>query len=294
MAVKTLQLSSNSARPSSYILSPSSPRPCYQPKLPPRLDATAVAVTVNKHQRRTTPVLKCKADLHSCTDEVVQTPKDQIAEIPIVMYPSVVFPGATLRLQEFEFRYRIMMHTLLQQGLKFGVIYCSGNGRMADVGCTVHVVECERLIDDRFFLTCVGEDRFRVMEIVRTKPYVVARIQVLKDVEPSEPQDDLGSLVQQVEQHLNNVATLSDKLNLKLRGDLKAEQLCRAHSAASFSFLVARLFIDDRLEQQTLLQMNDTTQRLAREGMYLERRSKYLAAIAAIKDAFEHLSCNEK
>lgn len=291
MALKSLQLPYNSARPSSYSFSPSSP--CYQPKLPPRLD-TRAAVTVKKHQKRTTSVLKCKADLHGCMDEVVQNPKDQITEIPIVMYPSVVFPGATLQLQEFEFRYRIMMHTLLQQGLKFGVIYCGKNGRMADVGCIVRVIECERLIDDRFFLTCVGKDRFRVMEIVRTKPYVVARIQVLNDQPSLEPQDDLGSLMQQVEQHLENVAMLSDKLNLKLRGDLKAEQLCRMHSAASFSFLIARLFIDDHLEQQTLLQMNDTTQRLAREGMYLERRSKYLAAIAAIKDAFDHLSCNEK
>ncbi|OEL30094.1 hypothetical protein BAE44_0008886 [Dichanthelium oligosanthes] len=165
------------------------------------------------------------------------------------MYPSVVFPGATLQLQAFEFRYRIMMNTLLQQGLKFGVIYCGKNGRMADVGCIVHVIECERLIDDRFFLTCIGEDRFRVTEIVRTKPYVVARIQVLNDQPGSEPQDDLGSLMQLVEQHLKNVAMLSDKLNQKLRGDRhQAEQLRRMHSAASFSFLIARLFIDDRLE----------------------------------------------
>jgi len=293
MALNTLQLPSNLARPSSYRFSPSSAS--YQPKPPVRLDTRT---TAKKHQKRTTSVLKCRANLHGCMDEVVQTPKDQTTEIPIVMYPSVVFPGATLQLQAFEFRYRIMMHTLLQQGLKFGVIYCGKNGRMADVGCIVHAIECERLIDDRFFLTCVGEDRFRVIEIVRTKPYVVARIQVLNDRPISEPQDDLGSLMQQVEQHLKNVAMLSDKLNLnlnqKLRGDHQAEQFRRMHSAASFSFLIARLFIDDRLEQQALLQMNDSTQRLAREGMYLERRSKYLAAIAAIKDAFQHLSCNEK
>lgn len=242
-------------------------------------------------------MLRCGANLqHGCMDEAVQTPKDQTTEIPIIMFPSVVFPGATLQLQAFEFRHRIMMHTLLQQGLRFGVI-CSGSGksgsRMADVGCIVHVVECERLTDDRFFLTCVGKDRFRVIDIVRTKPYVVARIQVLSD---HHRQGDLGNLMQQVEQHLKNVAMLSDKLNQKPlpyqyhQGD----QLHRLHTAASLSFLIARLFIDDRLEQQTLLEMDDTGQRLVREGMYLERRSKYLAAIAAIKDAFQHLSCNEK
>jgi hypothetical protein len=113
----------------------------------------------------------------------------------------------------------------------------------------------------------------------------------------SEPQGDMGTLVQRVEQHLKNVAMLSEKLNRNLTADdyqYRAAQLRGLRSAASFSFLVARLFIDDRLEQQTLLQVDDTAQRLAREGMYLERRSKYLAAIAAIKDAFQHLSCNEK
>ncbi|CAN6300585.1 unnamed protein product [Urochloa humidicola] len=291
MALKTLQLSSSLARPSSYrSVSPCPSSPSYQPKLPSRLDARAAA---KKHQKRTSSVFKCRANLHGCMDEVVQTPKDQTTEIPIVMYPSVAFPGATLQVQAFEFKYRIMMHTLLQQGLKFGVIYCDKNGRMADVGCIVHVIECERLSDDRFFLTCVGEDRFRVVETVRTKPYVVARIRVLNEQPGSEPQDDLGSLMQQVEQHLMNVTMLSGKLNQKLRGDHHVKQL-RMCSAVSFSFLVARLFIDDQLEQQTLLQMTDTTQRLARERMYLERRSKYMAAIAAIKGVFEHLSCSEK
>lgn len=228
-------------------------------------------------------------------DEVVQSRKDQTTEIPIVLHPSVAFPGSMLQLQAFEFRYRIMMQTVLQEGLTFGVIYSGKNGGMADAGCIVQVIECQRLVDDRFFLTCVGGDRFRVIEIIRTKPYVVARVQVLSDQACSEPHDDMGSLMQQVEQHLKNVAVLSEKLNWNLTGDHRQSlQLSRLHSAASFSFLVARLFIDDRLEQQTLLQLDDTAQRLAREGMYLERRSKYLAAIAAIKDAFDHLPCNDK
>ncbi|KAG0550752.1 hypothetical protein BDA96_01G364900 [Sorghum bicolor] len=308
MALRTLHLPSKLARPNSHSFSPSSSPP-HQPKLPPGpgpQQQTRVATATKQQQqqlcKRSTPLLKvkCRASLHDCMDEeTVETPKDQTTEIPIVAYPSVVFPGATLQLQAFEFRHRIMMHTLLQQGLRFGVL-CSagktGTGRMADVGCVVHVVECERLTDDRFFLTCVGKDRFRVIDIVRTKPYVVARIQVLlSDRHHSVPlpQGDLGSLMQQVEQQVKNVAMLSEKLNRKPLPYRQGDQLHRLHTAASLSFLVARLFIDDRLEQQTLLQMDDTGQRLVREGMYLERRSKYLAAIAAIKDAFQHLSCNE-
>ncbi|KAL6593696.1 hypothetical protein ACP70R_048597 [Stipagrostis hirtigluma subsp. patula] len=287
MALKTLRVSTNLASPSTF--NPSSPS--YKPKSPPRLDAR---ITAKKIRRSCSSNLKCKANLHGCMDGVVQSQKDQTTEIPIVLYPSVVFPGATIQLHAFEFRYRIMIQTLLQEGVKFGIIYSGKNGRMGNVGCFVHVIECERLIDDRFFLTCIGQERFRVMEVVRTKPYVVARIQVLNDHPGPELHDDLRNLMQQAEKHLKNVAMLSGKLNQKPWGDHQAEQLCEQHSPVSFSFLVARSFIDDRLEQQALLQMDDTTQRLAREGRYLEHRSKYLAAISAIKDAFEHLSCNEK
>lgn len=274
----------------------------HQPNPPPRLHlhagppAAASSSSSKKHRRATAPLPRCAGD-----EVAVRAPEDQDQaaenEIPIVAHPSVVFPGATLQLQTFEFRHRIMVHTLLQQGLSFGVV-CSAAANVVaagDVGCVVHVLDCERLVDGRFFLTCVAGDRFRVLGVARTKPFAVARIQVL-DVDDDQPaRDDTGTLMRQVERHLRNVAALSDKLGRKRRPPWgrDAEQLRGTRSAASFSFLVARLFIDDRLEQQALLEMDDTAQRLAREGMYLERRSKYLAAVAAIKDAFQHISCND-
>jgi hypothetical protein len=212
MALKTVQASSNLARLGIYTSSPCSPS--YKPKFPLGPSEYSRRISTTKRQKSGSPsALKCRANLHGCTDEAVQSRKDQTAEIPIVLYPSVAFPGATLQLQAFEFRYRIMMHTLLQEGLRFGVVYSGKNCGMADVGCVVQVIECERLIDGRFFLTCVVGDRFRVVETVRTKPYVVARIQVQVC---SEPQGDIGTLVQRVEQHLKNVAMLSEKLNRNL------------------------------------------------------------------------------
>uniref|UniRef100_A0ACD5YKX4 Uncharacterized protein n=1 Tax=Avena sativa TaxID=4498 RepID=A0ACD5YKX4_AVESA len=290
MAFKTLQVPSSLARPNAYSFSPS--HSSYQTKPPSSSQARVAA----KNHLSSPPVLKCRANLHGCVDEVVQSQQldHQTTEIPIVQYPSVVFPGETLQLQTFEFRYRIMMHTLLQETLTFGIIYSGRkDSRMDDVGCMVHVVECEKLVDDRFFLTCVGGDRFRVLEVVRTKPYVIARIQVFTDrcSLNAGHQVDLGCLMQQVERHLKNVTMLSDKLNWKRT---QPGQLSKMHSPESFSFTVARLFIDDRSEQQWLLRLDDTAQRLVREGRYLEQRSKYLAAIAAIRDAFHHLSCDEK
>ncbi|KAL5209912.1 hypothetical protein ABZP36_005535 [Zizania latifolia] len=106
-----------------------------------------------------------------------------------------------------------------------------------------------------------------------------------------------SGLVERVEEHLKNVAMLADKLGWRLPGGRQPLLQCRSrptHCPASFSFAVAREFVDDRLEQQALLRLDDAAARLAREGRYLERRSRYLAAIAAIKDALGHLYCNDK
>uniref|UniRef100_A0ACD5WXE8 Uncharacterized protein n=1 Tax=Avena sativa TaxID=4498 RepID=A0ACD5WXE8_AVESA len=295
--LKTLQVPSSSARPNTYSFRPS--QSCYLPKPPSSSQARVAAAAAAKSQVKSPSVLSCRANLHGCVNEVVQSQLDhQNTEIPILLhYPSVVFPGETLQLQTFEFRYRIMVHTLLQESLTFGIIYSGSgrkDGRMDDVvGCMVHVVECEKLVDDRFFLTCVGGDRFRVLEVVRTKPYVIARIQVFTD-RCSLSSGHQVDLMQQVEGHLKNVRMLSDKLNWKRTGDHRAGKLSKMHSPESFSFTIARLFIDDPSEQQWLLRLDDTAQRLVRQGRYLEQRSKYLAAVAAIRDAFQHLSCNNK
>lgn len=49
-------------------------------------------------------------------------------------------------------------------------------GTAAAIGCVAEVLKHERHPEDRFTLVCKGQQRFRVHEIVRTKPYLVARV----------------------------------------------------------------------------------------------------------------------
>ncbi|KAL6130855.1 hypothetical protein ACLB2K_069233 [Fragaria x ananassa] len=51
------------------------------------------------------------------------TPDLNVISRPLFPLPLVLFPGVILPLQIFEFRYRMMMHSLLQTDLRFGVIY---------------------------------------------------------------------------------------------------------------------------------------------------------------------------
>uniref|UniRef100_A0A0E0D208 Lon N-terminal domain-containing protein n=1 Tax=Oryza meridionalis TaxID=40149 RepID=A0A0E0D208_9ORYZ len=307
MALKTLQVPSSFARPiNRSIIGSSSSQNSLRPK-PASAGLAASVAGQRRRWRRSTVECRGGSNLHGCVDEgaaaASRRRQEQAAEIPIVLFPSVVFPGATVQLQAFEFRYRIMVHTLLQEGVtRFGVVYSGGGvgGGVAagEVGCVAHVVECERLVDGRFFLTCVGGDRFRVVGAVRTKPYVVARVQPLADAPPSQEcgggGDMVRHLVERVEEQLKNVAALSDKLGWSRPPSppLPFRATC---SPSSLSFAVAREVVEDREEQQALLRLDDAAARLAREGRYLERRSRYLAAIAAIKDALGgHLYCNDK
>ncbi|KAG5042813.1 hypothetical protein GYH30_006661 [Glycine max] len=91
-------------------------------------------------------------------------PNDAL-ELALFPLPLVLFPGAILPLQIFEFRYRIMMHRLLHTNLCFGVIYNNAISGTAEVSCVGEVIKHERLVDNRFFLVCKGQERFRVNDV---------------------------------------------------------------------------------------------------------------------------------
>nr|GEX22636.1 lon protease 2-like [Tanacetum cinerariifolium] len=191
---------------------------------------------------------------------------------------------AILPLQIFEYRYRIMMHTLLQTDLRFGVIYTDASTGTADVGCVGEVVKHERLVDDRFFIICKGQERFRVTKIVRTKPYLVAEVVWLEDRPSGIGEDDLEGLASEVEGHMKDVIRLSNRLNGKPEketGDLR-----RNLFPTPFSFFVGSTFEGAPREQQALLELEDTMVRLKREKETLRNTLNYLSAASAVKDVF--------
>ena len=234
------------------------------------------------------PVLKCSS---SDWNQADLSDSNKLVELPLFPLPSVLFPGATLSLQIFEFRYRIMMHTLLQGDLRFGIIYSDGSSGTVDVGCVGEVVKHERLVDDRFFIICKGQERFRVVDLVRTKPYLVAQVQWLEDRPSVNGQQDLESLACEVETCMKDVIRLSNKLNDK--PEKEAKDLRRNLFPTPFSFFVGSTFEGAPREQQVLLELEDTAVRLKREKETLRNTLNYLAAASAVRDAFQYSSFNE-
>lgn len=202
-----------------------------------------------------------------------------VRELPLFPLPEVVlFPGRPLPLHIFEFRYRMMMNTILEEDRRFGVLMVNPvNGEIAKIGCCAEVIRCQRLPDDRLKILTLGQQRFRVLEYVREKPY---RVGLVEWVEDRTPNQDLHPLAQEVEQLLKDVVRLSAKLTdqkIELPDDLP-------DLPTELSYWVAGNLYGVAAEQQALLEMEDTSARLQRESEILTSTRSHLAARTALKD----------
>jgi ATP-dependent Lon protease len=126
---------------------------------------------------------------------------------------------------------------------------------------------------------CQGQQRFRVLDYTREKPY---RVGLVEWIEDSPRSGDLRSLAAQVQELLGDVVQLSAKLTeqeITLPEDVP-------DLPTELSYWVASNFYGVALEQQALLEMQDTGARLEREIEILTSTRGHLAARTVLKDTF--------
>jgi len=111
-----------------------------------------------------------------------------LRELPVFPLPEVVlFPGSPLPLHIFEYRYRMMMASVLETDKRFGVLMWNPQeGRPATVGCCAEILRYERLPDGRMMILTVGQQRFQVLKYRREKPFRVALVEWIEDESPTE------------------------------------------------------------------------------------------------------------
>jgi len=205
-----------------------------------------------------------------------------VRELPLFPLPELVlFPGRRLPLQIFEFRYRIMMNTILNGDRRFGVLMVDPTtGEIAKVGCCAEVIHYQRMPDDKMKIMTLGQQRFRVLDYVRETPYRVGLVEWIED-EPV--QENLKPLAGEVDQLLRDVVRLSAKLtsqDIDFPEDIPDLPL-------ELSYWVASTLYGVSLEQQSLLEMQNTLTRLEREAEILTSTRNNLAARTALKDVLE-------
>ena len=208
-----------------------------------------------------------------------------VRELPLFPLPDVVlFPQEVLPLHIFEPRYRMLLRTVMAEDRRFGVIrWDPQERRMADVGCCAEIIHCQTQDDDRSNIVTMGQQRFRVLDIVREAPFRVGLVSWIED-EPEDDSQGVSDLADQVREALKDVVELTAKLIGKpaqLPSDLP--DLPRELSFWIGSHLGGP--VADH--QQALLEITSTAERLRQEFDLLDHTRRQLAARTVLKDTFQ-------
>lgn len=236
----------------------------------------------------------------------VEDDSSRFLTTPIFPLNVVALPAATVPLQIFEARYRVLFSTLLSglEGIdkeliqqdspflgtrRFGMCFTSQEG-MAKVGTLLEIQQHLPLEDGRMLITSKGVERFQILRIVQERPVLVCEVEILKD-QPGEDEKLVLELADEVADLFRSALQLSYKLkNGQTRQKVKDEQLepeeLSELKACDLSFWIASMFTDSQQQQQSLLEESSVIQRLMREKEILGGTVKYLSAVSALDTAF--------
>lgn len=183
---------------------------------------------------------------------------------------AVLFPGAALNLHVFEPRYKQMINDCMKEGVGFGVVLIREGREAGDpsvephqVGSVAEILEITQLPFDRFYISTVGRERFRITKIVSREPYLTVEVEPIAEV--SVAPERLESLTGRVRtaflEYLKLIVEFSGQ---EANVDLPDDPL---HT----SFAVGdALQVADSMKQR-LLELEDTKQRLMVELAFLRR-----------------------
>jgi Lon protease-like protein len=201
--------------------------------------------------------------------------------LALFLLNTVLFPGMPLPLHIFEERYKLMIGRCVEQQRPFGVVLIrsglevGGPAVPYPVGTMAAIANVKRLDDGRMNLIAVGQDRFRIVEVVRQEPYMVARVTSLVD---AEPEDWVAPLAEDVRSTL--VRYLRDLFTLL---DQPHEALQLPREPARLSLVTAAVMQIPMAERQALLGMTDVAQRLVQEKEWLDREIEKQKTLLRVK-----------
>jgi uncharacterized protein len=201
--------------------------------------------------------------------------------LPLFPLGAVLYPGMLLPLHIFEERYRQLVRDLLArpEPRQFGVIAIrkgretgvDGVHSLYEIGCTATLRRVDQLEDGRFDLVTVGTQRFRLLALDQTLPYLQGEIDLL--AEDAVDQVAAGPSVRAVQVAFRAyLDALTERGGATVRiEDLPAEPVL-------LSFVVAATMVIDLPERQGLLNEPDTVRRLNIEHALLARETAMLRA----------------
>jgi Lon protease-like protein len=196
----------------------------------------------------------------------------------------VLFPGLVLPLHIFEERYLQLVRDLLDgpEPRDFGVIAIrkgretgvDGVSALHEIGCTARLRQVMRHDDGRFEVVTVGTQRFRLVGLDHSGPYLRAEIEPLTEEAGDEAAAALA--VQAVQrtfrEYLDTLAT---------QGAAQIDVPDLPDEPVLLSYLVAASMIVDLGDRQALLAEPDAAGRLAAERALLARETRILRTLTS-------------
>ena len=115
--------------------------------------------------------------------------------LPLFPLDMVMFPGAVASLQIFEPRYREMLRDCMDGDRRFGIVLIkngtdtSKSVETYEIGTTVLITEFGAPRRGAIPISVTGEQRFRIGEESRVRPYLTAEVELIEE-DPSDMASD--------------------------------------------------------------------------------------------------------
>ncbi len=202
-----------------------------------------------------------------------------VLNVPIFPLNSVLFPKMPLSLRIFEERYKRMVQDLPLSGNRFCVALIQdgkevgGTAEPHNVACLAEVQQLSLLPNGMFLLKAVGIERVKITDLDRTsKPYLTGSVEMWPD----------GT-------NFANSALIKNASNLFIKyahclldlSGQKTGKIPAPNDPTMLSYLLATILEIETGEQQRLLQLATTENRLHAEVDILRTELPMLQAIVS-------------
>jgi Lon protease-like protein len=204
--------------------------------------------------------------------------------MPLFPLGTVLYPGLLLPLHIFEERYRQLVRDLLDgpEPREFGVIAIrkgretgmEGVSALYEIGCAAALRQVARHDDGRFDVVVVGTQRFRLLSLDQSRPYLQGEIELLAEETGDGAAAALAARVVQraFRDYLDVLAT---------QGSARVDVPDLPDEPVLLSYLVAASMIVDLSDRQVMLAEPDAASRLAAERTLLARETQILRTITS-------------
>jgi Lon protease-like protein len=210
-------------------------------------------------------------------------------ELPLFPLNVVLFPQMTLPLRIFEPRYVQMVEDCMGDDAQFGVVCIQHGSEVAGpalpylVGTTARILGTERESPELLHIVTVGQERFRIRELVSGKPYMVGKVEPFPLTKLDAP--EVGAIVDA------QMPLLSVYLELLSQvGELEVQLQRSPESAEAIAYFVAMLLQVPLAVKQRLLGIADLPTLLQEEAALLRSDLAGLTALLQGEEAREQRS----